>query len=103
MCMVGALSGWHEDAAALITKLSRQLASTEGEEQIKHLFKMQMLGILCAAILIQYSTEHPCINMQRLMVTRTVMPLKIKTGFTCFFTYECDITYLLFQIKVESR
>jgi hypothetical protein len=44
--------GWNEDAAALTTKLSRQLASTEVDEQIKHLF--QMMVILCAAILIQY-------------------------------------------------
>jgi hypothetical protein len=44
--------GWNEDAAALTTKLSRQLASMEVDEQIKHLF--QMLVILCAAILIQY-------------------------------------------------
>ena len=39
--------GWHEDAATLITRLARQLASHTGkevDEQIKHLF--QRMGIL---------------------------------------------------------
>ena len=38
---------WHEDAATLITRLARQLASHTGkevDEQIKHLF--QRMGIL---------------------------------------------------------
>ena len=45
--VVEALGGWHEDAAALITRLARQLASHTGkevDEQIKHLF--QRMGIL---------------------------------------------------------
>ena len=45
--VVKALGGWHEDAAALITRLARQLASHTGkevDEQIKHLF--QRMGIL---------------------------------------------------------
>ena len=40
--VVEALGGWHEDAAALITRLARQLASRTGKEaaeQIKHLFQ----------------------------------------------------------------
>ena len=39
--VVKALGGWHEDAAALITRVVRQLASHTGkevDEQIKHLF-----------------------------------------------------------------
>ena len=39
--------GWHEDAATLITRLARQLASHTGkevDEQIKHLF--HRMGIL---------------------------------------------------------
>ena len=54
--VVEALGGWHEDAAALITRLARQLArhtGKEADEQIKYLF--QRLGI------------------QRLMVTKTLM------------------------------
>ena len=45
--MVEALGGWHEDTAALITRLARQLAShtgKEADEQIKYLF--QRLRIL---------------------------------------------------------
>jgi len=45
--VVEALGGWHEDAASLITRLARQLAShtgKEADEQIKYLF--QRLGIL---------------------------------------------------------
>ena len=45
--VVEALGGWHEDAAALITRVVRQLASHTGkevDEQIKHLF--QRMGIL---------------------------------------------------------
>jgi hypothetical protein len=45
--VVEALGGLHEDAAALIPKLARQLASLTGkkvDEQIKYLF--QSLGIL---------------------------------------------------------
>jgi hypothetical protein len=45
--VVEALGGWHEDAACVITRLARQLASHTGKEtaeQIKYLF--QRLGIL---------------------------------------------------------
>ena len=40
--VVEALGGWHEDAAALITRLARQLASHTGKEAnewIKYLFQ----------------------------------------------------------------
>ena len=45
--VVEALGGWHEDAAYVIARLARQLAShtgKEAEEQIKYLF--QRMGIL---------------------------------------------------------
>jgi hypothetical protein len=40
--VVETLGGWHEDAAAIISRLVRQLAShtgKEADEQIKHLFQ----------------------------------------------------------------
>ena len=45
--VVEVLGGWHEDAACVITRLARQLAShtgKEADEQIKYLF--QRMGIL---------------------------------------------------------
>jgi hypothetical protein len=61
--VVESLGGWHEDAAALITKLARQLAShtgKEADESIKHLF--QRLGILLmrgnAALILNRTPTH---------------------------------------------
>ena len=61
--VVEALGGWHEDAAALITRLARQLAShtgKEADEQIKHLF--QRMGILLmrgnSALILNRTPRH---------------------------------------------
>ena len=61
--MVEALGGWHEGAAALVTRLARQLASHTGkevDEQIKNLFKR--LGILLmrgnSALILNRTPRH---------------------------------------------
>jgi hypothetical protein len=61
--VVEALGGWHKDAAALITRLARQLASHTGKEadkQIKHMF--QRLGILLmrgnSALILNRTPKH---------------------------------------------
>ena len=110
------LGGWHKDAASVITRLARQLASHTGKEtgeQTKYLF--QRLGILLMrgnSALIASSTEHQHMSKQKWMVTRISMDnLSLSSKHEILPVYlhiestTCDIRNTLVQhkkLKVHS-